>query len=240
MARSPRARLVLNPTLQLAATGEASRRGAGRRRIELTDPTLLHYVLAALEGRPRPRLDARQHRRLRAAGVLVRPDEIPRDVHLDARLDAARRALGRGRIAPRDLAPPWRLARGCRLMRGAASPRGLTTRGDRGEAFVPATDVLWVPSPGNRIVVPYTLTPRLAALLRRHPRVADARCRGGAARRRCRAAAGREPRLAPAPEGLAERAARARLRRAARSVREPLPRGRTTVLASLHFGAAPR
>ena len=78
--------LRLNPTLQIAALVETSRRGVGRRHLELTDPRAVAFLLATLVGGGRRRLDPALRRRLRDAGVLVHRRQVPRDVHLDARL----------------------------------------------------------------------------------------------------------------------------------------------------------
>lgn len=173
MPRSRRAVLVVNPTLRLTAAAEVALRGAGRRRVELTDPGVLAYVLAALAGRRRPRLGVAQRRALRAAGVLVRATQVPRDVHLDARLDPARpsrrQPRARGAVAARQPAAP-RLTRGCRLFRGPSLPRDLAPRGEAPEPFLPDADVLWVARPGSGIAVPYTLAPGLARLVRDHLR----------------------------------------------------------------------
>ena len=110
-ARRP---LVLNPTLQLAATVDVSERGVGRRRLELTDARAVRFLLATAAGDGRrPRLDRRLRRQLLEAGVLVAPARVPRDVHLDPRLDLAPRRV-RGSAL--------RLAPGCRLHRGPGLP----------------------------------------------------------------------------------------------------------------------
>jgi hypothetical protein len=160
MPRSIRRVLVLNPTLQLAATLDVSRRGAGRQRVELTDAGALRYVLAAVaRGARRPRLEPDVRRRLVAAGVLVRPAQVPRDVDLDPRLDLTPASRRR---APATL----RLDQGCRLHRGPSLPPDLIPRGETPESFLPDEDILWVPRPGSRIAVPYTLAPRLARVVR--------------------------------------------------------------------------
>jgi hypothetical protein len=128
--------LVLNPTLRVAALAEVSRRGVGRRQVELTERRAVRFLLATLAGR-RPRLDPALRRQLHAAGILVRAGQVPRDVHLDPRL----------RIAPRRLGP------GCRLHRGR-------------EPFLPGVEILWMPRPGSGIMLPYTLTPPVAAAVR--------------------------------------------------------------------------
>ena len=42
---------VLNPTLQIAATAEVSRRHRGRRVIEVTEPRTVKYLLSVVTGR---------------------------------------------------------------------------------------------------------------------------------------------------------------------------------------------
>ena len=144
----PRRSLVVNPTLQLAVALDVSERGAGRRRLEVTDPRAVRYLLAASAGDGRrPPLDRRLRRQLRAAGVLVAPARVPRDVYLEPRLDLATR--------------PWRgglprLAAGYRLHRGPALPPDIARTT---ESFLPDAEVLWAPWPGSGIALPYTLAP---------------------------------------------------------------------------------
>ena len=150
-ARRP---LVLNPTLQLAATVDVSERGVGRRRLELTDARAVRFLLATAAGDGRrPRLDRRLRRQLLEAGVLVAPARVPRDVHLDPRLDLAPRRV-RGSAL--------RLAPGCRLHRGPGLPPDIARATADSEPFLPDADVLWAPWPGSGIALPYTLAPRLA------------------------------------------------------------------------------
>ena len=158
MPRPARRALVLNPTLQLAAAIDVSQRGVGRRRLELGDPRALRYLLStvARDGR-RPRLDRGLRRQLVDAGVLVRPAQVPRDVHLDPRVDL---------VPPSRLVPPLRLNLRCRLHRGPGLPPDLAPCGGASEPFLPDEDILWVPRPGSRIAVPYTLAPRLAGVVR--------------------------------------------------------------------------
>ena len=61
---SDRGRPIVNPTLQLTAVADVSRRGGGRRRIEVTDARALRVLLAAATGGRRPRLDGAPARRL--------------------------------------------------------------------------------------------------------------------------------------------------------------------------------
>jgi len=158
MPRPARRALVLNPTLQLAAAIDVSQRGVGRRRLELTDARVLRYLLStvARDG-CRPRLDRGLRRQLLDAGILVRRAQVPRDVHLDPRVDLA---------PPLRLVPPLRLNPRCRLHRGPGLPPDLAPRGGSSEPFLPDEDILWVPRPGSRIAVPYTLAPRLAGVVR--------------------------------------------------------------------------
>jgi hypothetical protein len=158
MPRSTRRAFVLNPTLQLAAAVDVSRRGVGRRRLELTDGRALRYLLStvARDG-GRPRLDRGVRRQLLTAGILVRPAQVPRDVHLDPRLDL---------VSPPRRVTPLRLNPRCRLHRGPALPRDLVRCGEVSEPFLADEDILWVPRPGSRIAVPYTLAPRLAPVVR--------------------------------------------------------------------------
>jgi len=170
--------LVLNPTLQVAAALDVSVRGAGRRRVELRDPRALRYVLGPpARGDRRRRLDPDVRRQLVAAGVLVRPARVPRDVDLDPRLN----------LTPASRRQPsveLRLTPGCRLHRGPALPPDLRPRRETPEPFLPAEDILWVPRPGSRIAVPYTLAPRLADVVRdllRHRREPASLAPGAAA-----------------------------------------------------------
>ena len=154
MPGSARRPLVLNPTLQLAATVDVSERGVGRRRLELTDARAVRFLLAtAADDVRRPRLDRRLRRQLRGAGVLVAPTRVPRDVQLDPRLDLAPRRV-RGSAL--------RLAPGCRLHRGPGLPPDIARATAGAEPFLPDADVLWAPWPGSGIALPYTLAPRLA------------------------------------------------------------------------------
>jgi len=170
--------LVLNPTVQVAAALDVSVRGAGRRRVELRDARALRYVLGPpARGDRRRRLDPDVRRQLVAAGVLVHPARVPRDVDLDPRLN----------LTPASRRQPsveLRLTPGCRLHRGPALPPDLRPRREPPEPFLPAEDILWVPRPGSRIAVPYTLAPRLADVVRellRHRRAPPSLAPGAAA-----------------------------------------------------------
>src|SRR5262245_49325699 len=94
---SKRGRLILNPTLQLAALVDTSRRGKGRLRIEYTGARALRWLLAAVTGGRRSRMDESLRRQLVHDGVLVRSAEVPRDVFLDPRIGLAIAANDRGR-----------------------------------------------------------------------------------------------------------------------------------------------
>jgi hypothetical protein len=166
---SDRGRLVFNPTLQLTALADISRRGKGRRQVEFTDARALRVLLAAVTGGRRPRLDGALARRLFHDGILVRPAEVPGDVHLDPRLRlAAPAAAGR--------AVPVRLRAGSRLHRGPGLPADIARRVAIAEPFLPAEDILWVRHAGSGIELPYTLTPDVARVARELQRGAgDAR-----------------------------------------------------------------
>jgi len=155
--------LILNPTLQIAAVVETSRRGVGRRQLELTDARAVAFLLTTLAcGGRRPRLDPALRRRLRDAGVLIRRRQLPRDVLLDARLRA-----------DSPLSPGFRLHRGPDLL------PALARRARTIEPFLPAAEILWMPRPGSGIMLPYTLTPGLARTIRRRRASAeDPRRRG--------------------------------------------------------------
>jgi hypothetical protein len=56
---------------------------------------------------------------------------------------------------------------GCRLHRGPGLPPAIARRIGEGEPFLPATDILWMPRPVSGILLPYTLTPRGAAAVRK-------------------------------------------------------------------------
>jgi hypothetical protein len=179
---SDRGRLVLNPTLQLTALVDISRRGKGRRRVELTDPRALRLLFAAVTGGRRPRLDGALARQLLHDGILVRPAEVPRDVHLDPRLGLAaptsRVVTHRARVAHRHRgasarAPAAvggsgspRLRAGSRLRRGPSLPPDIARRVAIAEPFLPAEDILWVRQAGSGIELPYTLEPDVARVAR--------------------------------------------------------------------------
>ena len=152
-ARSP---LVLNPTLRIAASVETSRRGVGRRQVELTEARAVRFLLATLasDGH-RPRLDPALRRQLRTAGILVRPRQVPRDVHLDPRLGGGPAQAASMRLGP-----------GCRLHHGPGMPPAIARRVVINERFLPDEEILWVPRPGSGIMLPYTLAPRLAGEIR--------------------------------------------------------------------------
>ena len=156
---SDRGRLVVNPTLQLRALADVSRRGKGRRHVEFTDARALRVLLAAMTGGRRPRLDDGLARRLLHDGVLVRPAEVPREVHLDPRLrPGAPAAAGRP--------VPARLRAGSRLCRGPGLPAHIARTVAITEPFLPAEDILWVRRAGSGIELPYTLTPDVARVAR--------------------------------------------------------------------------
>ena len=159
-----RGRLILNPTLQLTALVDVAQRGKGRRRIEYTDARVLRLLGAAVTGGRRPRLDAALARRLRRDGILVRPADVPHDVHLDARLGA--RGLTDVAVAhPARVVSP-RLRAGTRLCRGPRLPADVARRTPSTEPFLPAEDILWVRQAGSGIAIPYTLTPDVARVAR--------------------------------------------------------------------------
>lgn len=175
-------RLILNPTLQLTALVDVSRRGKGRHQFELTNARTLRLLFAALTGGRRIRLDGPLTRQLRHDGILVRPAEVPRDVHLDPRVGRAvpaspdathRPATPRGRGVTSARAPATecasgslRLRPGSRLCRGPGLPPGIARRVANAEPFLPAEDILWVRRAGSRIELPYTLTPDVARVTR--------------------------------------------------------------------------
>jgi hypothetical protein len=183
---SERERVILNPTLQLSALVDISRRGKGRRRVEFTDARALRFLLAAVTGGRRPRLDGALARHLLHDGILIRPAEVPRDVHLDPRLGGAvspsRDVPHRGRVAskrggPGARAPAMvgeagapRLRAGSRLRRGPSLPPDIGRRVPTAEPFLPAENILWVRHAGSGIELPYTLTPDVARLARELPR----------------------------------------------------------------------
>jgi hypothetical protein len=159
-----RGRLIVNPTLQLTAVADVSRRGKGRRRVEVTDTRTLGVLYAAATGGRRPRLGPRLARRLLRDGILVRPAAVPREVHLDPRLGLAGPA--RAPAAARG-AGSQRLRAGNRLHRGPGLPPDLARRLGIGEPFLPSEDILWVRRAGSGMALPFTLTPDVARLTRR-------------------------------------------------------------------------
>ena len=169
MRRHARVPLVVNPTLKLSAVVEASRRGVGRRQLEIVDEAAVRFLLTTrVGGRLQPRLGSALRRRLRGAGVLIRPRDVPHDVYLDARLGADRA------VVPK-------VPAGGRLHSGPGLPPVFARRCPVAEPFLPSADILWVPRPGSGMLLPYTLAPGLASVLRerrRAPRVSAA----GAAR----------------------------------------------------------
>jgi hypothetical protein len=153
-----RSALVLNPTLQLTAIADVSRRGRGRARIPIVDGDAVRLVLAALTG-GRAAAPAAVRRELAAAGILLRPGSEPREVNLDPRLPVVRHA------GP-PMSEPLSVARGCCIMRGPALPAGVARRTRSSEAFLPAVDILWVADRDSGLTLPYTLTPALARSVR--------------------------------------------------------------------------
>jgi hypothetical protein len=162
---SARGRLIVNPTLQLTAVADVSRRGRGRRRVEVTDARALGVLLAAATGGRRPRLDRQLARRLLQEGILVRPAEVPGEVHLDPRLGLAAPPRRRATALARAGVP--RLRAGSRLYRGPGLPPDLARRLGVVEPFLPAEDILWVRQVGSGMALPYTLTPDVARVTRR-------------------------------------------------------------------------
>lgn len=157
-----RFRPVLNPTLQLSAVVDVSRRRVGRRRVEVSDQRIVRFLLSkAGRGGPPPRLGGALRQRLLEDGILIKPSDVPRRVHLDPRL---RVASGGGSRIPdsgaRSLHPTAR----CALHRGPSPPRGVAPQGL--EPFLPREEILWVFERGSRIAVPYTLAPSLVGAVR--------------------------------------------------------------------------
>ena len=159
-----RRRFVLNPTLQLTAVAEVSRRGRGRTQVEVRDAAAVRFLLAAVTGtstRTPLSSDLRQH--LIADGLLVGRDDVPRDVLLDPRLGTV---AGAPELGSRGDGVAVGLTH-CRLMQGPDLPADLARQTATAEAFLPSSDILWVRDPGSRISLPYTVTGRLAAATRR-------------------------------------------------------------------------
>ena len=179
---SYRGRLILNPTLRLTALVDVSRRGKGRRQVEFTDARALRWLFAGLNGAPRIRLDGPMIRQLLHDGILVRPVEVPGDVHLDPRVGPAaptsthatqrpplppRRRVTNARTPATDCGPGSpRLWAGTRLCRGPGLPPDIARRVAIAEPFLPAENILWVRRAGSRIELPYTLTPDMARVIR--------------------------------------------------------------------------
>ena len=156
-------RPIVNPTLRVTALADISRRGKGRRRIEVTDPRTLRLLLATAAGGGRPRLDRGLARRLLREGILVRPAEVPGEVDLDPRLGPT--GLPRTPAAAGEAG--GRLRAGCRLSRGPGLPAAIARRLGSVEPFLPAEDILWVRHPGSGMQLPYTLTPEVERAVRR-------------------------------------------------------------------------
>jgi hypothetical protein len=68
MRRHARVPLVVNPTLQLSAVVEASRRGIGRQQLEIVDEDAVRFLLTTLVGGRPNHVSAR-----RCAGACARP-----------------------------------------------------------------------------------------------------------------------------------------------------------------------
>ncbi len=163
--RRPRCQLVFNPTLQLTAVIDVSRRKTGRRQVEIADPRVIRFLLAKLSRRGRPpRLDAAQWRQLVDDGILLRPSEVPREVHLDPRLridTPGGPPLGH---PPKATSPA--LSPGIFLHSGPHLPPRVRRQTPIAEAFLPRGEVLWVRRPGSAIALPYTLESGVAGALR--------------------------------------------------------------------------
>ncbi len=171
-----RRNLVFNPTLQLTAVADVSRRKIGRRQIEIADARVIRYLLSKLSRRGRPpRLDESVRRQLVEDGILVRPSEVPRDVHLDPRLGIDAPAGPPGAHAPEAISPA--LSSGCFLHRGPRLPPRVGRQTPIAEAFLPREEVLWVRRAGSGIALPYTLEPGVAGALRNLLRGRRARSR---------------------------------------------------------------
>jgi hypothetical protein len=157
-----RFRPILNPTLQLSALVDVSRRRVGRRRVEVSDQRIVRSLLSkAARGGAPPRLGGALRRRLLEDGILIRPSDVPRRVHLDPRL---RVASGRGSDIPGSGARSLHPIARCALHRGPSPPRGVAPQGL--EPFLPREEILWVFVRGSRIAVPYTLAPGLVGAVR--------------------------------------------------------------------------
>jgi hypothetical protein len=160
--RESRSRPVLNPTLQLSAVVEVSRRRVGRRRVEVTDDRIVRFLLSrAARGGPPPRLAGALRQRLLADGILIRPSAVPRRVHLDPRLRVG--SGGSADIPGSEACSPHLTAR-CTLHRGPSPPLGVGPQ--RLEPFLPREEILWVFDRGSRIALPYTLAPKLVGAVR--------------------------------------------------------------------------
>lgn len=154
---------MLNPTLQLTAVAEVSRRGRGRAQVPVQDAEAVRFLLAAVSGAPAPgRLSPSLRQRLFEDGVLVTASDVPRDVTLDPRLDVSPadggdRGRG-GRVRSR-------ITNG-QLVAAPVLPAAVARQTGSVEAFLPAGPVLWVRDPGSRVTLPYTLARRFALAAR--------------------------------------------------------------------------
>jgi hypothetical protein len=163
--RRPVRPLVFNPTLQLTAVVDVSRRKIGRRQVEIADARVVRFLFSKLFGGGRPpRLDDALRRQLVYDGILVRPSEVPREVHLDPRLGIDTPGGPSGAHAPEAISPA--LSPGSFLHRGPRLPPGIRRQTPIAEAFLPREEVLWVRRAGSGIALPYTLEPGVAGALR--------------------------------------------------------------------------
>lgn len=156
--------LVFNPTLQLTAVVDVSRRKIGRREVEIADDRVVRFLFSKLFRLGRPlRLDEALRRQLVDAGILVRRSEVPREVHLDPRLgvDTAGEPSGAHSSEAISLGP----SPGSFLHLGPQPP-GIRRQTPIPEAFLPRGEILWVRRSGSGITLPYTLGPGVAGAFR--------------------------------------------------------------------------
>jgi hypothetical protein len=157
-ARSP---LQINPTLQLTAIAEVSRRGRDRARVGVHDPAAVRWLLEALtRGQTASELPGAVRRQLVSDGILVRPRDVPRDINLEVGLRPYPRPLRR-------VSDALAIADGLHIAQGPHLPPPLASRTRNPEPFLPGAPILWVRDSASGLRWPYCLSARERAAIDR-------------------------------------------------------------------------
>jgi hypothetical protein len=162
-AAAPAARLILNPTLNIRAEYTVARRGQGQQQGRLADAALVRAVwMSAFEN-----LNGERARQFERLGILVRPQDAPKNVSFSCELPERPPALMPRHLRALQACDPRQLEINprCHLQEpGAPLPerfRRLPLPG-----FTATAPVLWVVHPVTEMAVPFSLKAEDVSLLR--------------------------------------------------------------------------